>query len=285
MFSPSTSASQKYLQCPQQGCERSDSALESLLRLESPFSVVDFFSNSPGSSLIETTPPSIECTIFDLFQNSQACKTVKKVAKAWSDYASDRLGDLRYKKGKCCSGTEEYNSINDMLNADLAVVKGYKELLSGISSAADHILKNPDFNGRVRYIRGQDESFWCLSCFYIESDCLYLDKLATSAVSLPLFSPVAFDLDDSESVPVPVKGAGVLMMHSLCQTAQKLGLRELRLKSLDNSVGFYQKIEMRRQYDSNEVEYFSYDLTGGMPKYLTDYITNKKIAAIDTTVL
>ena len=108
---------------------------------------------------------------------------------------------------------------------------------------------------------------------------------AMLSASLCLKSSPHFDETEGSRVPI-IKGAGVLMMHSLYSTAQKLGLSELRLKALDGSVRFYEKIGMTRHNPSTSDEYFSYTVSeNNFPVFLLDYMASKNLMPVDLSAL
>ncbi|MBM3208578.1 MAG: hypothetical protein FJZ57_08305 [Chlamydiae bacterium] len=218
-------------------------------------------------------------------------KMLNSVLKAWKKVAKDRLAPLRF-----CYSNESFSEdvrkkAHEDYHKDSAVVRGYADLIQGIEGNINAILRPGTTGYQVRYILDLKNDFWSV-CSYLVCPAkdgvpsyLYLDKLVTSGASLPLTSPACFDETESSKLPV-IKGGGVLMMHSLYSTAQRLGLSELRLKALDGSVTFYEKIGMTSHNPSQDNEYFSYDVTdNNFPPNLLEYMISKNLMPVDVSSL
>ena len=218
---------------------------------------------------------------------------VKKALKAWKKTANDRLAPVR----ACCYDTSVTDAVRAQAKEDLrkdkAIVDSYTDLISGLCGNIDKVYKSTSTDYQVRYIVDLKcpSSFWSVCSYMVcpaEGEVpshLYLDKLVTSGASLCLKSSPHFDETEGSRVPI-IKGAGVLMMHSLYSTAQRLGLSELRLKALDGSVRFYEKIGMTRHNPSTSDEYFSYTISeNNFPVFLLDYMASKNLMPVDLSAL
>ena len=233
------------------------------------------------------------CSVREItkFSSKNEVKILKSVLKAWKTLALDRIAPLRAARGDGLLPEDVRKKANEDFSKDKPVVDGYIDLINRIDVNIDAFSKAEPPSCQVRYILDLTSSFWSVCSYKVYSaegrnpSYLYIDKLVTSGASLPLTCPACFDATESSRVPV-IKGAGVLMMHSLYSTAQRLGLSELRLKALNGSVAFYEKIGMTCHNPSQENEYFSYDVTdNNFPPYLLEYMNSRNLMPVDVSDL
>jgi len=244
---------------------------------------------SEGSLREDRIEPGKYCLVREITKSSseKEVRVLKKVLKAWKDIADDRLAPLRcYYNDDSLPEVVRMKAREDF-DKDRAIVNSYKDLINGIDVNITTVFRPAPTAYQVRYILDLTNSFWSVCSYMVclaEDEVpshLYLDKLVTS----PLTCPAYFDETKSSRVPV-IKGAGVLMMHSLYSTAQKLGLSELRLKALDGSVSFYERIGMTRHNPYKSNEYFSYHVAENyFPPFLMEYMASKNLTPVDVSSL
>lgn len=238
-------------------------------RAQAP-SVSSFGGRSSSLSSSSTSSFFVE----DVIPETQ--KKTKAILKQWQEHIQTRFQMYKNSRQEATDTPESLAEFKDKVKVDQAYKDDYVELVSRTRASIDTPIDDPLKSRHIRVLYSRNffspqadlddvKAIAHISIDKAKSE-LYVSTLLVAPWNLPMNAPSILPKH------TPEKGAGTLMLHSLCVTAQKLHLSFLKLKPLSGSVSAYKTLGM--DYDeANDI--FTYMIDGtGLPEQLTTRITS-----------